>query len=174
MDITCPNPKCGQTFTASEKVDRCPWCLAEIKRPTTTQPADVGYWSVIEPVWLKLNRTWDESGKKFLRLFRSIPPQVGHLYAASWCQAEVCNGGLHQFLSNTTGLLAPEAVEGFRAIGLPELAEVVAEAMEFFGTPYPRGRADRDALLASRPGRTRKQWDPFQRLDERFYEWSDR
>jgi len=136
-------------------------------------PGEVGDWSLIERVWLRLNRTRDESGKKFVRRFRAIRPEVGHLYAAHWCHAEVCNGGLHQFFSNTTGLLAPEAVAGFRAIGLPELAEIMAEAMRFFGTPYPRARGDREQLLASRPGRCRKQWDPFQRLDKRFYEWSD-
>jgi len=33
MDITCTNPQCRHTFTAPANVDRCPWCLAEIKRP---------------------------------------------------------------------------------------------------------------------------------------------
>lgn len=128
-----------------------------------------GYWSLVEPVWYPLNRSWDDGREEFLRLFQAIPPEVGHLYAAHWCQSEVCNGGLHQFFSNTTGLLAPEALEGFRAIGLTEWAEILAEAMKFFGSPYPRERADRNDLLASF---TRRR-DTFCDLDERFYECSD-
>jgi hypothetical protein len=99
---------------------------------------------------------------------------VGHLYAACWCQAEVCNGGFHQFFSNTTGLLAPEALEGFRAIGLTEWADLLAEGMKFFGSSYPRDRDERHDLLPSRRGSPRDAWDPFYHLDERFYEWTDR
>src|ERR1700722_15197167 len=98
--------------------------------------AEVGYWSLIEPVWFPLNSSWDDGCEEFLRQFRAVRPEVGNLYAAHWCQSEVCNGGLHQFFSNTTGLLAPEALEGFRAIGLTDCAEILAEAMKFFGSPY--------------------------------------
>jgi Domain of unknown function (DUF4375) len=127
-----------------------------------------GYWSLVEPVWISLNRSWDDGPEAFLRLFHATPREIGHLYAAHWCQSEVCNGGLHQFFSNTTGLLAPEALEGFRAIGMTEWADILAEAMKFFGSPYPRERAYRNKLLASRSRR------PFSDLDERFYKWSDR
>jgi Domain of unknown function (DUF4375) len=138
------------------------------------QPDNIGYWSLVEPVWLPLNRSWYDGWEEFLRQFRAIRPEVGHLYAGHWCRSEVCNGGLHQFFSNSTGLLAPEALEGFRAIGLTELAEVLATAMKIFGSPYPRDRADRHEVLASRQGGRREEWDPFYQLDERFYEWSDR
>jgi hypothetical protein len=134
-----------------------------------------GYWSVIEPVWLALNSSWDDCGQDFVRLFRAIRPEIGHLYAAHWCQSEVRNGGFHQFFFNTTGILAPEAVAGFRAIGLTELADVVTAAMEFFGSPYPRQRTVRQEILPARQGRQRReQWDPFYLLDERFYESVDR
>jgi hypothetical protein len=73
MEIICTNPRCRQTFTAPANVDRCPWCLSEIKRPSAERRAEFGHWSLIEPVWLPLNRTWDESGKKFVRQFRAIP-----------------------------------------------------------------------------------------------------
>ena len=103
--------------------------------------APFSYWSLVEPVWLPLNRSWDDGPEEFVRRFRSIRPEIAHLYAAHWCQSEVCNGGLHQFFSNTTGLLAPEALEGFRAIGASEWAEILAEAMKVFHdtnyTPNP-------------------------------------
>jgi hypothetical protein len=138
------------------------------------QPPENRYWSLVEPDWMRLNRSWDESGEPFIRQFRAIPPVVGHLYSAHWCQSEVHNGGLHQFFHNSTGLLAPEALEGFRAIGLTECSNILTEAMTFFGSPYARERCRRHDLLASRRGRRREEWDPFHGLDKRFYEGSNR
>ena len=136
----------------------------------------VDYWTLVEPVWLPLNHAWDDS-EKFVRKFRHVRPEAGHLYAAHWCQSEVRNGGFHQFFSNTTGLLAPEALEGFRAIGMVVWAETLAEAMKHFGTPYPRDCDDRQEFLPERQRRPRQEWDPFYQLDERFYDstedWED-
>ncbi len=64
-------------------------------------------------------------------------------------------------------------MEGFRVIGRVEWAELLAEAMSHFGTPYPRDRGDREVLLARRQGRSREEWDPFRELDERFFESTD-
>jgi hypothetical protein len=136
-------------------------------------PEAVDYWTLVEPVWLPLNRSWDGGPERFVRRFRRVRPEAGHLYAAHWCQSEVLNGGFHQFFSNTTGLLAPEALEGFRAIGAVEWAQILAEAMKHFGTPYPRDRGDREEILPMRQRRAREEWDPFCELDERFYEWAD-
>lgn len=128
------------------------------------------YWSLVETVWLRLNRTWDDVDE-FFQQFAAVRPEIGNLYAAHWCQSEVCNGGFHQFFSNTTGLLAPEALAGFRAIALYRWAEILDEAMRFFGNPYPRHWADRDELLNTRKGRRREEWDPFDKLDDEFYKW---
>ncbi len=43
--------------------------------------------------------------------------------------------------------------------------------MKYFGTPYPRDQGDRQELLPVGHGR-RKEWDPFWKLDERFFEWA--
>src|SRR5215471_12027473 len=120
----------------------------------------VDYWTVVEPVWLPLNRTWEDP-EKFVRRYRRVRSEAGHLYAAHWCQSEVRNGGFHQFFSNTTGLLAPEALEGFRAIGVVVLAEILAEALRHFGSPYPRDRDNRDGFLPIPQRRPREEWDPF-------------
>lgn len=129
----------------------------------------VDYWTLVEPVWLPLNRSWDDGPDEFVRLFRAIRTEIGHLYAGHWCQSEVCNGGLHQFFFNTTGLVAPEAVDGFRAIGATMWAEVLAEAMEMFGSPYPRVREVRLQFLPMHQPRRHS----LSRLDDRFYEWDD-
>jgi hypothetical protein len=132
----------------------------------------VSYWSLVEPVWLPLNRSWDDGPEDFIRQFRAVMPEIGHLYAAHWCQSEVRNGGLHQFFLNTTGILAPEALEGFGAIGTEDWGAILAQAMKHFGTPYPRRRADRLALIPILHGLPRKEWDPFGELDHRFYKWA--
>lgn len=87
----------------------------------------------------------------FLHTFSQVPRAVGLLYATAFCQVEVCNGGLHQFFGNSTGILAPEAVEGFMAIGQPGIAEIVSKAMAMFPSPYPRDWRTRIAALDRYP-----------------------
>jgi hypothetical protein len=132
------------------------------------QPGD-RYWSLVEPVWRSISIY--DGPETFLQQFCAVRSEVGHLFAAHWCQSEVRNGGLHQFFSNATGVLAPEALEGFRAIGLVEWSDILAEAMRFFGIPYPREQLGRRNQLAERRGRRREEWDPFYHLDDRFYKW---
>lgn len=78
-----------------------------------------------EEYWAVLDQYWDvidiDSPEVFESTFNRVPRSVGLLYAAHFCQSEVCNGGFTQFFWNSTGVLGPEAVEGFRAIGRKEL-----------------------------------------------------
>lgn len=109
----------------------------------------------------------------FLRRFTEIPEHSGHLLAAHWCSSEVYNGGFHQFFCNDTGVLAPEAVAGFEAVGMPRTAAVVAEAMARVGDPYPRDRERRQnmfCVLDADDGEDDNDvWqDPFDDLDSRF------
>ena len=122
------------------------------------------YSALVEPHWLPLNSSWDGGPNAFLSEFRAVPSGVGHLYAGHWCQSEVCNGGLEQFFCNTTGLLAPEALAAFYAIGIRSWADVLLEAMSFFGQSYPRDRLKRKTRLT-------KDQRPFRELDRRFYDW---
>jgi hypothetical protein len=136
---------------------------------TSNSPGQI-YWSLIEPVWLPLNESWDEGAEEFLRQMSAIPPNVANLYAAHWCQSEVNNGGLFQFFYNTTGLLAAEASRGFEAIGIGECSEILTEAMRFFGDPYPRERMIRINRLLEGRQRHGRDWTPFSELDNRFYD----
>ncbi|MBI5761566.1 MAG: DUF4375 domain-containing protein [Planctomycetales bacterium] len=134
------------------------------------------YWSLVDPIWLPLNESWGDADDAddvaaFTQQFKMVRAEGGHLYAAHWCQSEVCNGGLHQFFTNSTGLLAPEALDAFEVIGLIEWAEILTEAMLFFGSPYPRERTKRQEFLAGQCGWNREEWNPFDALDHRFFEW---
>jgi hypothetical protein len=127
------------------------------------------YGRLVEPVWGKISTS--DRPEVFRRQYRQVRPEVGHLFAAHWCQSEVRNGGFYQFFWNSTGVLAPEAVEGFRAIGLPGCAELLAEAMRYFGVPYPRERVARQTRLSELPG----ECDSFAELNARFWaqvEWA--
>jgi len=70
------------------------------------------YWRLIKPFSRELSIY--DGPEVFLYQFRQLPPEVGHLLAAHRCQSEVRNGGFHQFFSNSTGVLAPEALAAFR------------------------------------------------------------
>ena len=130
------------------------------------------YWALIEPSWVLLNDTWSRGVDEFLAASRDVSPRVLHLYAAHWCQSEVNNGGFHQFFHNSTGILAPEGVDAFSAIGLLEWSSLLSEATAYFGTPYPRERAVRLRRLPRANG-PRAQWDPFAALDDKFYSSGD-
>ena len=103
------------------------------------------YWRFVEPVWDSISIYDGE--ETFLRQFGKAPKKSATLFAAHWFQSEVMNGGLGQFFSNSTGVLAPEVVEALRVIGMPECAAALAEAMKFFGDPYPRERDIRENVF---------------------------
>jgi hypothetical protein len=108
-------------------------------------PIDETYWKLVEPIWKVIDIY--SGAETFMKTFSAVRREVGLLYAAHWCQSEVCNGGLLQFFGNSTGVLAPEAVEGFRALGQPRLADLLVQAMGLLGQPYERERSRRNDLL---------------------------
>jgi hypothetical protein len=107
-----------------------------------------------------------EGPDTFLMEYRAALPIERVLFSAFWLQAEVLNGGLAQFFSNDTGVLAPEAAEACRELGLPVLASKVEEAMAWFGAPYPRDRGIREAALAEHAQLNPSIYSPFDSLDD--------
>lgn len=107
----------------------------------------------------------------FLNGFSQVLPAQGYLFASFWLDAEVCNGGLHQFFLNPTGVLAPEAVKGLRFLEIPDGATLVESAMSRFESPYPREEAKRKAALRrmNRTDNKRESWDVFYELDEAYF-----
>lgn len=126
-------------------------------------------WSVIKPYWKAVDIYGGES--KYLRGLAKLPVAARRLFTVHWCDSEVCNGGFHQFFSNSTGIVAPEALAGFRAIGAIQCAAILERAMSLLPDQYPRDRDERTEALASikLPGGKRSEWDPFYSLDEEYY-----
>ena len=141
------------TQLQSEEICRCGY-----ERPYM---AGSGYWIMVEPVWTTINVY--EGPEIFRTTFDSAPHRAALLFAAHFAQSEICNGGFHQFFWNSTGVLAPEAIDGMKAIGCCSLASVIETAMNQLVVPYIRERPRRQALLEALP---KRYFDP---LDEHFF-----
>jgi len=124
--------------------------------------------------WLVIEKIWDWMDfygeyEPFRLQMSELTPGQRAVYSTQWLSSEVSNGGFHQFFFNSTGMLGPEAVDGFRLLGLPELAARVLDAFRFAGLePYVRAREERCELLPDYDDRS-SEWYA---LNEKFYEAS--
>ncbi|MDP1913452.1 DUF4375 domain-containing protein [Brevundimonas sp.] len=123
-------------------------------------PTDL-VWSLIDDAWNSEISLEDVEATQ-ARL-NAMPAHVRHLYAATWIDCEVGNGGFWQLFSNSAGVLAPEAVDGFTALGMPQTAAIVAEAINLLGSPFPRDRNVRDQRLSDLEDTC------FDGLEDQFY-----
>ena len=126
------------------------------------------YWSLVEPYW-KDCPVGDPAA--YLKFCRRMPSVARDLLTTHWVVSEVSNGGFHQLFTNPTGVLLPEAIIGFRAMGLDELANIASEASSFFDQAYPRDQEPRIEALELYASHRQDQddWNPFEQLDDRFY-----
>jgi hypothetical protein len=105
------------------------------------------YWDLVGPIFTKIDI---DSPSGYFASIAVVPRPLLLLYAAHLSLSEIRNGGLLQFFWNSTGLIAPEAADGFTAIGMPKIAALLTTAVNSLGSPYPRDRDDRwDALLVA-------------------------
>ncbi|MGV3617504.1 MAG: DMP19 family protein [Fimbriimonas sp.] len=100
----------------------------------------------------------------------SSPERV--LYVLEWLEAEVNNGGFHQYLFNSAGDHAGEAVGACEAIGAHQTADIVRRALKVvFGVlPPPVERWERVEILE---GIGEANEDALHDLDNEFYEYPD-
>ncbi|MGK0374059.1 MAG: hypothetical protein ACJA2E_000527 [Arenicella sp.] len=104
---------------------------------------------------------WEES-------IASIPKTAVHLYAIHWLHLEAHNGGFWQYFHNSTSNSFPEAVEGFSAVGMPEVALVIEQASRKLGNPFPFEKNKRQKIVEPPQNRL-----DFSQLDDTFYELAD-
>ena len=97
------------------------------------------------------------------------PRDIQLLTATYYGKLDIENGGFHQFFGNTTGVFAPEMVEWFERSGMVESARIVREAINVFGTRFPRSQHERKSFLDKYKVATREEWDPFYEMNEMFY-----
>jgi hypothetical protein len=117
------------------------------------------YWDQIEQAFEEVDiyETYDI----FKQGAAKFPEWKIDILAVHWTMSEISNGGLEQFFNNSTGILAPEAVLGFKRIGKPDLADAVQSAMQLLGDPYPRDRDERVERLAAVTGADADETESF-------------
>ena len=117
------------------------------------------YWDQIEQAFedVDIYETYDV----FKKGADKYPEWKIDVLAEHWTMSEVVNGGLEQYFSNSTGILAPEAVLGFQRIGRLELAAALQNAMALLGEPYPRERQERSERLAVLTGGQKRETESF-------------
>ena len=129
----------------------------------------MSYWKLVEPVWDTISIY--DGPETFLAQFSAAPTASRVLFAAHWCQSEVRNGGFLQFFSNSTGVLAPEAMEAFAVLGMPKTARLLQAAMAVLGPVYPRCRDDREGVIESVfSSLDDEDRYPFDSFDEEFFD----
>lgn len=135
-------------------------------------PAD---WQKLEDdklVWLTIDKIWKwadfyEAYAPFKEQMAELTKGQRAIYATTWCDAEVDNGGFHQFFSNSTGMLGPETVEGFRLIGMEDSAKAVEAVIAWAKfDPYPRERKERQTRMPDYDSNKKKWNDEF---SDQFY-----
>lgn len=131
-------------------------------------------WNVIEPIWPL--STGSDRAVTLPKAWRDVTPGQLHVYAATWVEREVLNGGFWQYLYNTNADLPLKAVEGLRAIGEPKYADMLERAISALGADtFPPSRQERMRLLPEDPyddlSKPHQQlMKKLSRLDDTFYE----
>jgi hypothetical protein len=113
--------------------------------------------------WVDFYGAYEPAQKQLARL----TPGQRALYCCQWLDYELQNGGFHQFFGNSTGMIGPEALEGFKLFGMNEAAIAIQAAFDFAKfDPYPRERKDREQRLPDYDANKEK----WRELDDAYYD----
>jgi hypothetical protein len=74
-----------------------------------------------------LYHRWEKLG------YDALLPAEQQYIALWWLVAEVMNGGFDQYFMNSSGDLAPVALEALKAVGATESLNILEQAMAIFG-----------------------------------------
>lgn len=107
---------------------------------------------------------------KWLESIKGIPIQATHLFALHWLHLEVHNGGFWQYFYNSTCHSMPEAIAGYDAIGMSEVAETIRSASAELGDPFPFETEERRKLVGEPVGGSRMDFNEY---ENQFYELAD-
>lgn len=117
--------------------------------------------AIIQPVWSYADIYGSLEDYESSLVQFSTPQRLA--FAIHWYASEVNNGGHDQFFFNSTGIVWPDALEGFRAIGAEKAFAILFEAASRFDVKPSRERDLRiEQLERVEAG--------FDDLDDRFYE----
>lgn len=125
------------------------------------------YWELVEPIFGVVDIY--NGSEKYLQSSSKVPRPSLLLFAAHMCLAETHNGGFLQFFWNNTGVLEPEAVEGFTVIGMSQMSSLLTEVAALLGSTYPRDREQRWDALVLASGHTDDDMERFVQQHQNLY-----
>jgi hypothetical protein len=116
--------------------------------------------------------SFDEVSDKHQSLgFDGLNEQEQAIYTIWWLEAEVNNGGFHQYLYNSASDDASIALKSLKSIGATKTANLLQRAIDIaFDGKVPRTRLDRQNLLEIDED---SKMDKLGDLDSEFYEYSE-
>ena len=88
-------------------------------------------------LYAKLDHRWGEIG------FENLEREEQEALALFWLEAEVMNGGLHQYFLNSSGDLYPLAISALERLGAPISLHALRTAATKLGSVYPVERDKR-------------------------------
>jgi hypothetical protein len=102
--------------------------------------------------------------------FMQLAPKVQVAYCLHRLEAEVNNGGFHQFFSNSTGEYVTETMEALVEIGAMKTSELLERAVSIgFPAGYPEDASQYEAAVADFDDVV----EELDALDQEFFEYSD-
>ncbi|MBW3623229.1 MAG: DMP19 family protein [Armatimonadetes bacterium] len=128
-------------------------------------PASIS-WTVIEPLWEAIDFS---KPKSIFPILSEVSPGQRALLCVDWCQKEVRNGGFEQFFLNSAGMLANEALKGFKLIQAFSYAELLDRAL----TVFPEGKAPIGRSIRAKQIKSLSKCERenlFGPLEDRFYQ----
>ncbi|WP_024466440.1 DMP19 family protein [Treponema pedis] len=129
---------------------------------------EIDLYRLVDPMWWTVNiyGTYEE----YLKSADGLTLEQRYLLAIQWYEAEVDNGGHHQFFSNSTGIVWKDALEGFKLFGIDDLYNNLLEVVEFFGGSISFDRDQRCDILSETEEKDEKAfYDFLDTHDEFFY-----
>lgn len=119
-----------------------------------------GSYEIIEPLWWSVDIYNGE--EKYTSDLSKFSKEQRYVFAINWYLAEVNNGGHDQFYYNSTGIVAEDALQGFKELGLIENYNILKESFVLMGGLPSKDREERQNQLD-------KLEPNFEELDNRFY-----
>ena len=125
-------------------------------------------WTINEPMYWTINIYG--SHDDYIESSKGFTLEQRYLNAICWYFAEVNNGGHHQFLYNSTGIVWEDALAGLRLFKMDELADNLQSVIDYFGGSVPFDRAERWTILQDRENEA-KLFDFLDGKDDVVYEY---
>jgi hypothetical protein len=124
--------------------------------------------AIVQHVHLHVAGAWGREAP----IIRSLAPGVRAIYTTWLVDAEVNDGGFHQFFFNSSGQYAGDALAGYELLAAEEYAAIMRSAIATF--EIDRGRlasfeADDPEVFADSPAHA-----ALREIDQRYYALGDR